>query len=71
MQQWRSIAQTAVKAALVVIVLDLLRIKSHSSWLEDVADFASVQCMLFDGKQRSWWQQTKELMALQYRSFEG
>ena len=55
----------------MVIVLDLLRIKSHSSWLEDVADFASVQCMLFDGKQRSWWQQTKELMALQYRSFEG
>ena len=70
-QQWRSIAQTAVKAALVVIVLDLLRIKSHSSWLEDVADFASVQCMLFDGKQRSWWQQTKELMARQYRTFEG
>jgi hypothetical protein len=68
--QLKEIVQTAVRAAFVIIVLDLLRIKSDWLWLQDTVDFASVQCMLFDGKARTWWQQTKELMGRQYRAFE-
>ena len=68
-QQFKAVGQTVVQVAIVVTVLDLLRIRSHSGWLEDAVDFASVQCMLFDGKARSWWQQTKELVARQHRSF--
>ena len=70
-QQWKEVLRTAVKVALVVVVLDMLRIKSNLAWLEEMADFASVQCMLFDGKARSWWQQTKELVSRQRRSFGG
>jgi len=70
-QQWKEVLRTAVKVTLVMVVLDLLRIKSNLAWLEEMADFASVQCMLFDGKARSWWQQTKELVSRQYRSFGG
>ena len=68
-QQFKAVGQTVVQVAILVDVLDLLRIRGHSAWLEDAVDFASVQCMLFDGKARSWWQQTKELAARQYRSF--
>ena len=68
-QQLQSVAQTVVKTAVLIMVLDTLRIRSNSAWLDDAADFASVQCMLFDGKARSWWQQTRELVARQYRSF--
>ena len=68
--QWKEVAQTALKAAMVVVLLDALRVKSHWAWLEEAADFASVQCVLFDGVSRTWWQQTQALMARQYRAFD-
>ena len=33
-QQWKDVAQEALKAALIIMVLDMLRVTSHRQWFE-------------------------------------
>ena len=65
--QWQDVAKTAVKTALILVVLDLLRITRDRPWFEEHADFVSVQSMLFNGEARNWWAQTKVLVRYQAR----
>ena len=41
--EWQDVLQTAVKTALILVVLDLLRITKDRPWFEEHADFVSVQ----------------------------
>ena len=65
--EWQEVLQTAVKTALVLVVLDLLRITKDRPWFEEHADFVSVQAMLFNGAARNWWAQTRVLVRYQAR----
>ena len=90
--EWQDVAVTACKAALLIVILDALRLTKNSNWFEehgacapppvrvcatcaDVAcvlavDFVSMQCVLFNGVARNWWQQTHTLVRLQARLTE-
>ena len=65
--EWQEVAKTALKTAVVLVVLDLLRVTRNSKWFEEHVDFVSVQAVLFNGAARSWWQQTHTLVKLQAR----
>jgi hypothetical protein len=65
--EWRDVLQTAVQAALVVVVLDALRWTSSEKWFEEHIDFMSMQCSLYAGAARGWWAQTRTLIKLQAR----
>ena len=41
--EWQDVCTTAVKTALILVVLDLLRITKDRPWFEEHADFVSVQ----------------------------
>ena len=56
-QQWKDVAQEAVKAALIAVLLDRLRITRNGPWLESYVDFVSAQALLFEGAARNVWQQ--------------
>ncbi len=66
-QQWRDVAQEAAKAALIIVILDLLRVTSNRAWFEEFCDFTSVQALLFSGKARSMWGQLRVLVKNQSR----
>jgi hypothetical protein len=65
--EWQDVLQTAVQAALVVVVLDALRWTSGEKWFEQHIDFISMQCNLYTGAARGWWAQTRTLVKLQSR----
>ena len=65
--EWQDVAKTALQTALVLVVLDMLRLSKNSSWFEEHADFVSMQAVLFNGAARSWWAQTRTLVKLQAR----
>ncbi len=56
-QQWRDVAQEAVQAAVVAVLLDRLRVTRNGPWLEGYADFVSAQALLFEGAAHNVWQQ--------------
>lgn len=56
-KQWTSVAQEAVKAAFIAVLLDQLRITRNGPWLESYADFVSAQALLFGGAARNVWHQ--------------
>ena len=41
--EWQDVCTTAVKTALILVVLDLLRITKDRPWFEEHTDFVSVQ----------------------------
>ena len=68
--EWQDVFITACKAALLVVILDALRLTKNSSWFEEHVDFVSMQAVLFNGAARSWWSQTHTLVRLQARLTE-
>lgn len=66
-QQWKDVAHEALKAALIMVLLERLRITRGPRWLEGYADFVSVQALLFEGRVRNIWQQTQLLVHAQRR----
>jgi hypothetical protein len=44
--EWQEVLKTAVKTALILVVLDMLRLSKNSSWFEEHADFVSMQAVL-------------------------
>ena len=65
--EWQEVFKTAAKTALILVILDLLRLSKNASWFEEHVDFVSMQAVLFNGAAKSWWQQTRTLMQLQSR----
>ena len=65
--EWQDVAIEACKVALILVVLDLLRITKDRPWFEEHVDFISIQAMLFNGAARNWWQQTRVLVRFQTR----
>ena len=65
--EWQDVCTTAVKTAVILVVLDLLRITKDRPWFEEHADFVSVQAMLFNGAAHNWWAQTRVLVRYQAR----
>jgi len=61
-QQWRDVCKEAVKAALLLVILDLLRVTTNRAWFEEFVDFSSTQALLFGGAAKSWWGQTALLV---------
>lgn len=53
--EWQDVATTAFKAALLIVVLDALRLTRNSSWFEEHIDFVSMQAVLFNGGRRARW----------------
>lgn len=68
--EWQEVAKTAAKTALILVILDLLRLSKNGSWFEEHVDFVSMQAVLFNGAAKSWWQQTRTLVRLQARLTE-
>jgi hypothetical protein len=68
--EFKDVAITAAKVALLVVILDALRLTKNSSWFEQHVDFVSMQAVLFNGAARSWWAQTHTLVKLQARLTE-
>ena len=68
--EWQDVAITACKAALLIAILDALRLSKNSTWFEEHIDFVSMQAVLFNGAARSWWGQTHTLVRLQARLTE-
>lgn len=68
--EWQEVFKTALKTAVVLVILDLLRLSKNASWFEEHADFVSMQAVLFNGAARSWWTQTRTLVRLQARLTE-
>ncbi len=60
----------ALKAALILVILDVLRITRDRPWLEEHIDFVSAQALLFNGAARNWWQQTRLLVQVQRRMLD-
>ncbi len=55
------------QAALLIAILDALRLSKNASWFEEHVDFVSMQAVLFNGAAKSWWAQTTTLVRLQSR----
>jgi hypothetical protein len=70
-QQWQDVAKEALKAAALIVVLDMLRVTTHRAWLEDFCDFASCQALLFKGTAHSLWGQISVLIRHQSRVQAG
>ena len=68
--EWQEVFKTAAKTALILVVLDLLRLSKNADWFEEPADFVAMQAGLFNGAAKSWWQQTRTLVRLQARLTE-
>ena len=68
--EWQEVFKTAAKTALILVILDLLRLSKNASWFEEHVDFVSMQAVLFNGAAKSWWQQTRTLVRLQARLTE-
>ena len=69
--EWQEVLKTAAKTALVLVILDLMRLSKNSSWFEEHVDFAAMQATLFSGAARGWWSQTRQLVRLQARLTVG
>jgi hypothetical protein len=68
--EWQEVAKTAAQTAVVLVVLDVLRITRNADWFAEHVDFVSMQAVLFNGMHRSWWSQTRTLVKLQARLTE-
>ena len=68
--EWQEVFKTAAKTALILVIMDLLRLNKNASWFEEHVDFVSMQAVLFNGAARSWWAQTRTLVRLQARLTE-
>ena len=68
--EWQDVAITAFKAALLIVVLNALRLTKNQSWFEEHIDFVSMQALLFNGAARGWWQQTHALVRMRARLTE-
>ena len=68
--EWQEVFKTAAKTAVVLVVLDMLRLTRNSKWFEEHVDFVSMQALLFNGAARGWWAQTHKLVKLQARLTE-
>ena len=69
--EWQEVFKTAVKAALLIVVLDALRVTRNSDWFEQHLDFVSMQAVLFNGAARGWAAQTWALVRMQARLTEA
>ena len=47
--EWQDVAQAAIQAAVIVVILDMLHITRDGSWFEQQVDFLSTQASLFSG----------------------
>ena len=65
--EWQEVFKTAAKTALILVILDILRVTKDAPWFEEHVDFISMQATLFNGAARGWWSQTRRLVALQSR----
>jgi hypothetical protein len=70
-QQWQDVAKEALKAAALIVVLDMFRVTTHRAWFEDFCDFASCQALLFKGTAHSLWGQISVLIRHQSRVQAG
>ena len=70
-QQWQDVGKEALKAAALIVILDMLRVTTHRAWFEDFCDFASCQALLFKGNARSLWGQISMLIRHQSRVQAG
>jgi hypothetical protein len=68
--EWQEVAKTAAKAAILLVILDLLRVTRDQDWFEGHVDFVSTQAVLFNGAARGWWAQTRTRVKLQARLTE-
>ena len=48
--QWKDIVQEALKAAIIMLVLERLYVSSPIAWMEDHIDFLSVQAVMLQQK---------------------
>ena len=65
--EWQDVLKTAAQTALVLVILDMLRVTKDTPWFEEHVDFVSMQAALLNGAARGWWSQTRRLVALQNR----
>ena len=65
--EFREILNTAVKAGLVIVVLEELYIVANRQWFEGHIDHLSTQAALFAGTARGLWGQTAQLLRFQRR----
>ena len=68
--EWQEVLKTAAKTALILVVLDMLRLSKNADWFEEHVDFVSMQAVLFNGAAKNWWAQTRTLVRLQARLTE-
>ena len=68
--EWQEVLKTALKTALILVILDMLRVTKDAPWFEERVDFVSMQAALLNGAARGWWSQTRRLVALQNRLTE-
>lgn len=57
-QQWKDIFQTAVKAAIILYILDRLRFISDMSWFESHIDTLSIMATLAQDHAVGWMDRT-------------
>ena len=57
--EWKEIGREALKAAIVLAIMERLFLTRNSSWLEEHLDYYSLQALLFKRAGLSIWQQTK------------
>ena len=63
----REILFTAIKAGVIIVVLEELYIVANRQWFEGHIDHLSTQAALFAGTARGFWGQTSQLLRFQRR----
>jgi sugar lactone lactonase YvrE len=69
--EWQDVFKTACEVAIVMVLLERLRLIRHAPWFERHLDFLSVQAQLFDGASAGVFAQVRRLLHLQRRVVEG
>ncbi len=64
--EWQDILKEAVKGAIILAILERLRLTRPVNWLEEHVDYYSVQALLFQEKEMTLFQQTR--LFFSYRS---
>ena len=61
--EWRDILFEALRAALILAILERLCLTRHASWLEDHLDYLSLQALLLRDTSLSVWGRTRHHFA--------
>ena len=65
--EWQDIFDEAVKALVILAILERLQLTRHSDWLESHVDFLSLQASLFGVTLLSYSKQIRSLVYAQRR----